>query len=138
MKNRLILLAALVVGVGFLTYAFMFQVRFDEVAIRTTFDEIKEDSVIREAGAQFRWPAPIQSVQKYSTQIQLLEDELRDLQTKDNQVLTLRTYLMWRIDDPADFYVNLRDMNIARSRHHVQRGRCHTPRRHTSVHRCIR
>jgi membrane protease subunit HflC len=116
MKNGMILTAALLVGAGFVAYAFMFQVRFDEVAIRTTFDEIKEDSVIRKAGAQYRWPAPIQSVQKYSTQIQLLEDELRDLQTKDNQVLTLRTYLMWRIDNPADFYVNLRDMNIARSR----------------------
>jgi len=116
MKNRLALLIAIIVGVVLLAYMFVYQVRFDEVAIQTTFEKMDKESVEADPGGKFRWPWPVQRIHKFSTHIQLLEDELRDLQTKDKQVLTLRTYLMWRIEDPGSFYVNLQKENASEAR----------------------
>ncbi|MFW6060637.1 MAG: SPFH domain-containing protein [Phycisphaeraceae bacterium] len=42
MKNKLTALIGVIVGIVLLTYMFTFQVRYDEVAVRTTFDRAEE------------------------------------------------------------------------------------------------
>ena len=84
MKNRLILMIALIVGALLIAYMFAFQVRYDEVAIKTVFDEVKYEIIIVDPGLHFRLPWPINDVTKYTKRVQLLEDTLRYEQTKDS------------------------------------------------------
>lgn len=137
MKNKL----ALVVGVGvlliLLVYMFTFQVRYDQVAVLTTFDAAKEPqldpqtgeialaadgrpvdagSLIVEPGLYFKAPWPIQKVYGYSTQLQLLEDRPQELQTADGAAVIVKMYLAWRIEDPYAFFRSLTTIDSAQKR----------------------
>lgn len=110
MKNKLNLLVAVAIAAVLLAYMFAFQVRYDEVAIRTTFDKVDDNSVIygkTDAGLHYRLPWPVQKVEKYTTRTQMLEDLLRQEPTKDQKSLTIRTYMTWRVADPREFFVSL-------------------------------
>lgn len=120
MKNKLIFLIALAVATVLLVYMVMFQVRYDQVAVRTTWDKAVEPvrndagqiidpgSLILEPGYGFKWPTPIQKVRVYSKRVQLLQDQSSEIQTKDNQSVIIKFYLAWRIDDPYAFFLRLK------------------------------
>jgi membrane protease subunit HflC len=88
---------------------FLYQVRYDQVAVRTTFDKADAGSVQTEPGLKFRLPWPIHKVTHYSKRLQLLEDTVEELQTADGKSVIVKTYLTWRIENPLDFYVTLKD-----------------------------
>lgn len=127
MKNKLIFLVALAVASVLLVYMVMFQVRYDEVAVRTTWDEVVEPqrdadgnidpdnpgSLILDAGYGFQWPPPIQKVRVYSKKIQLLEDQSKQIQTADSQTVIVKFYLAWRIEDPYAFFIRLKTIEAA-------------------------
>lgn len=115
MKNSLTLLIGIVLVAVLLVYMFAFQVRYDEVAVLTTFDraeapvadetgEVRSESLKTEPGLYFKLPWPIQKVYKYPRKIQLLEDRLEELQTADRNAIIVRTYVTWRIEDPYTFF----------------------------------
>lgn len=120
MKNKLIFLIAIAVATVLLVYMVMFQVRYDQVAVRTTWDKavppvhndageiIEPGSLILEPGYGFKWPTPIQKVRVYSKRVQLLEDQSSEIQTADNQAVIIKLYLAWRIDDPYAFFIRLK------------------------------
>jgi membrane protease subunit HflC len=120
MKNKLIFLAALAVATVLLVYMVMFQVRYDQVAVVTTWDKaeaptrdeageiVDAGSLILEPGYGFKWPTPIQKVRVYSKKIQLLEDQSTEIQTADNQAVIVKMYLAWRIEDPYAFFRRLK------------------------------
>jgi len=126
MKNKLILLVGIIVVVVLLAYMFTFQVRYDEVAVRTFFnqaDPVERDaegtiidagSLYFEPGLQWRWPWPVHKVYKYSTKLHLLEDELAEIQTNDNHAIVVKTYLTWRIARPYQFHGALGSISAAR------------------------
>jgi membrane protease subunit HflC len=60
-------------------------------------------------GLKWRLPWPINKVTHYSKRLQLLEDRIEELQTADGKSVIVRTYLTWRIENPLDFYVTLKD-----------------------------
>ncbi len=93
---------------------FLYQVRYDQVAIRTVFDRADADSVQDTPGLKWKLPWPIHQVTHYSKRLQLLEDKLEELQTADGKSVIVRTYLTWRIADPLAFYVTLKDPAEAR------------------------
>ena len=119
MKNKLIFLVALAVASVLLVYMVMFQVRYDQVAVRTTCDKAVEPtrnaegeitdpgSLVLEAGYGFKWPTPIQKVKVYSKRIQLLEDQSKEIQTADGYAVIVKMYLAWRIEDPYAFFLRL-------------------------------
>jgi membrane protease subunit HflC len=88
---------------------FLYQVRYDQVAVRTTFDKADAGSVQTDPGLKFRLPWPIHKVTHYSKRLQLLEDTVEELQTADGKSVIVKTYLTWRIENPLDFYVTLKD-----------------------------
>ena len=45
----------------------------------------------------------------YSKRLQLLEDTVEELQTADGKSVIVKTYLTWRIENPLEFYVTLKD-----------------------------
>jgi membrane protease subunit HflC len=109
MKNSFTLLVGSVIGLALLAHMFLYQVRYDQVAIRTMFDRADEGSVQEAAGLKFRWPWPINKVTHYSKRLQLLEDKVEELQTADGKSVIVRTYLTWRIGNPLAFYTTLKD-----------------------------
>ncbi|NDC53880.1 MAG: protease modulator HflC, partial [Planctomycetia bacterium] len=92
-----------------LSFMFLYQVRYDQVAVRTTFDKADEGSVQSTPGLKWRLPWPIHKVTHYSKRLQLLEDKIEELQTADGKSVIVRTYLTWRIENPLDFYITLKD-----------------------------
>ena len=113
MKNRFVLMMALLVAAVLLSYMFTFQVRYDEVAIKTVFDRANERSLVDKPGLHFRLPWPVNDVVKYTRRVQILEDTLRDEQTRDNQVLTTKMYMTWEIADPLAFFGKLKTVENA-------------------------
>ena len=116
MKNRMLLLVGVVVVAVLLARMMIFQVRFDEVAVKTTFRHADNSSVKTENGAYFRWPPPIQKVTKYSTLNQLLEGEPEEVSTRDSHVVIVKTFLVWKIDDPLLFMQKVGSVENARTR----------------------
>lgn len=58
MKNSFIILAGLVIVGVLLSHMFLYQVRYDQVAVRTTFDKADESSIQDSPGLKWRWPWP--------------------------------------------------------------------------------
>ena len=96
----------------FILYMTTFQVDFDKTVIVTTFGKATYDNVInsdgKHAGLYFKWPWPIQKIIKFDRRIFILNDRLEEQETKDKQVVILKTYTAWRITNPLDFYRSLR------------------------------
>ncbi|MFM8577915.1 MAG: protease modulator HflC [Planctomycetaceae bacterium] len=109
MKNSFVTLVGGVLVALLLSHMFLYQVRYDQVAVRTTFDRADEGSVQETPGLKWRWPWPINKVALYSKRLQVLEDKIEELQTADGKSVIVRTYLTWRIADPFAFYVTLKD-----------------------------
>ena len=114
MKNTFKILIGCLLAMALLSRMFLYQVRYDQVAIRTLFDRADSESVQDTPGLKWRLPWPIHQVTHYSKRLQLLEDRLEELQTADGKSVIVRTYLTWRIADPLAFYVTLKDPADAR------------------------
>lgn len=111
-----------------LAYMFCFQLRYDQVAVVSTFGKARapvsaadgkiEDpgSVRTQAGLYFQWPWPIQKVTRYSTLVRVLEEQLEEFQTADGSAVVVRAYVAWRIRDPLAFYNQLTDVDNARDK----------------------
>jgi membrane protease subunit HflC len=113
MKNSFTILIGCLIAAALLSYMFLYQVRYDQVAVRTTFDKADAGSVQDTPGLKWRLPWPIHKVTHYSKRMQLLEDKIEELQTADGKSVIVRTYLTWRIENPLDFYVTLKDPSEA-------------------------
>ncbi|MBL6831348.1 MAG: protease modulator HflC [Pirellulales bacterium] len=113
MKNSFTILAGLALMATILAHMFCYQVRYDQVAVRTTFDRADDQSVQSTPGLKWRLPWPIHKVTHYSKRLQLLEDKIEELQTADGKSVIVRTYLTWRIANPLDFYITLKDPDEA-------------------------
>lgn len=135
MKNALTSTVGLILAAVLLVYMFLFTVRYDQVAVVTTFNRAAEaaapatgpsqgrlipkpvaGSVITEPGLYLRWPWPIQEVHSYSKRLQIMEDQLTEQQTADGSNLILQAYVVWRIDDPLAFFRQLKTIDHARER----------------------
>ena len=109
MKNSFIILVGVVLTAVLLTNMFCYQVRYDQVAVQTTFDKADDTSVRDTPGLKWRWPWPVNKVALYPKRLQVLEDKIEELQTADGKSVIVRTYLTWRIANPLEFYVTLKD-----------------------------
>jgi membrane protease subunit HflC len=102
-----------------------FEVRYDEVAMVQTFGNVEPPatdeagriarqngqvidagSMVFEPGLYFRWPWPIQKVETYSQKLHLLETDLHQVETRDNQSVVIKSYLTWRVDNPHALYTS--------------------------------
>ncbi len=105
MKNLGTILAATFLAVVLLLYMCTFQVRFTEVAIKKTWGHPDPNAIV-EPGLEFKWPRPIQSVVVYDKRIRLLPDRTEETRTVDGKNLLLKTFTLWKIEDPSKFHTN--------------------------------
>lgn len=95
-------------AVGFLLLAVLvlfsmtYTVRFNEVAVRTTFGKTSTASVKSEPGIHFRFPLFADRVTTYDTRVQIAETPLVEVPTADGQSVVVRTFVLWKMNtDPA-------------------------------------
>lgn len=93
--------------------AFTFQVRFSDVAVKVRLGKADDQSVIREPGLNFRWPWPIENVQRYDKRWQVLDTPETEVGTGDGNNLIVGAFGLWRIADPLEFYVSVTTMRRA-------------------------
>lgn len=114
MKNRLFMTVAGFALAGLLLLLMaVFIVREGEVAVVTTFGKI--DRAITEAGLRFRWPWPIQKVNRYDNRRHLLPGAFEQTLTLDGKNILAAVYAGWRIADPVQFFEGLGTIDKAES-----------------------
>lgn len=124
MNKVISLIVGLLVLVVFVLYMVTYQVRYDEVAIVTTFgkatppDAATDDSgsIVTEPGLYFKAPAPFQNVASFSRKLNILEDQAEEFQTADQNSVIVRTFLAWRIEDPYSFFITLNNVDNAQQK----------------------
>jgi membrane protease subunit HflC len=80
----------------------MFQVRETESALVMTFG--KATRQIKTPGLYFKWPPPVESVQKFDSRARSLIAELGETTTKGAVPIIVNTFVVWRIAEPLDFF----------------------------------
>lgn len=103
------------VGVGLLVLVLLllfsttYTVNYNEVAVKATFGETDESSIVREPGLHYRLPVFIDKVTKLDTRLQLVESPMEEITTSDGLQIVVRAFLLWRVDldaptGPLDFF----------------------------------
>jgi len=100
-RNSLTVVIGVVLLAVFAALLFCFQVRQTEVALVTTFG--KPTHSYFEPGLKFKWPWPVQKVQKFDKRVQNLESKFEESFTADKINIIVTIYSGWVIDDPALF-----------------------------------
>ncbi len=95
---------ALVIGgallVALLMFSMTYSVRFNEVALITTFGNAGDaNSVKVEPGLHLKLPAPIQAARTFDRRLQLVDTRLETHTTRDGLQVEVQAFTFWRIDD---------------------------------------
>ena len=80
----------------------MFQVRETESALVMTFG--KATRQITEPGLYFKWPPPIEMVQKFDSRSRGLVAEMGETPTKGAVPIIVNTFVVWRVAEPLAFF----------------------------------
>lgn len=102
-------LALFVVG-----YASFYRVNETEQIIITQFGKPVGD-VVTEAGLKMKVPF-VQKINRIEKRILLWDGDANDMPTKDKLYITVDTFARWRIKDPLQYFLRLRDERSAQSR----------------------
>lgn len=92
----LILLAALVL------FSTTYTVNYHEVAIKTRFGQVNENSVVDTPGLKFRLPLFADKVTTFDTRLQLRESPLETVQTADGQQVVVKAFMLWKVREDGD------------------------------------
>lgn len=100
-----------------LLYMITYQVRFTEVAVVRTFGQINQETGVKtEPGLYWKWPWPIQKVQKFDNRLQVTSTVGEENSTNDGKNIIVTTAVNWRIDDPYTFSIRCADMADAEAK----------------------
>jgi membrane protease subunit HflC len=114
MKNISIPLFLLVLLVVLVLVSAMFQVRETESALVTTFGKVTR--TFTTPGLHFKWPPPVEWVQKFDSRLRILEAELGETTTKGAVPVIVNTFVVWRIADPCEFFNAVGNVTEAESK----------------------
>jgi len=99
---------AIFIALVFVIYMVTFTVPYDQTVVKTRFGKADpETAVIREPGLKFKLPWPIERVQSYPLQIQVLQDQPEEILLDDGNTVIVNMAVSWRITDPLDFFRSL-------------------------------
>ena len=107
-------LIALLFPILIVGYESLYRVSETEQIIVTQFGKPVGD-IISEAGLKLKVPF-IQKVNRIEKRILLWDGDANDMPTKDKLYITVDTFARWRIKDPLQYFLRLRDERSAQSR----------------------
>jgi membrane protease subunit HflC len=102
MKHLATIIFVILVLAILAAYLVTYQVRETESALITTFGKPKEE--VSEPGLHIKWPIPIQRVYKFDSRMRVFEAELGETTTKGAVPIIVKTYLVWNIAEPLQFF----------------------------------
>ena len=102
MKNISITIFIVLVIVVLGLYFISFQVREIESCLVTTFGDPSRE--ITKPGWYFRWPAPIQRIEKFDSRMRVLEAPIGETTTKAAVPIIVNTFIVWKIAEPLKFF----------------------------------
>jgi len=105
---------AIVIPLLILAYEAFYTVNETEQVIITQFGK-PVGGIINESGLKFKIPF-IQKVNRIEKRILLWDGSANDMPTKDKLYITVDTFGRWRIQDPLQYFLRLRDERSAQSR----------------------
>jgi membrane protease subunit HflC len=113
--NRLIYIAlAVLFPLLIVAYEAFYTVNETEQVIMTQFGK-PVGNIVNEAGLKLKIPF-IQKVNRIEKRILLWDGSANDMPTKDKLYITVDTFGRWRIKDPLQYFLRLRDERSAQSR----------------------
>ncbi len=98
------LIIALLVIFILLTFACTYQVSFNEAAVKVRLG--RPQDLVTTAGLKFRWPWPIESIERYDTRLRTLDAPETEIKTSDGKNVVIGTYAVWKITQPLQFFVS--------------------------------
>lgn len=101
-KNALTFLIATVLLVIFVLLLFTYQVRQSEVVVVSRF--LKPITTKNEPGLYFKWPWPVDSINRFDSRTQTFEDKLSENLTADSTMLLVNVFVGWKIADAKEFF----------------------------------
>jgi membrane protease subunit HflC len=102
-KNAITIAIALVLLGIFALLLFSFQVRQSEVVVLTTFGKPAAKN-IDQPNIYFKWPWPIQKVNRFDERVQVLDGKYAESYTADQNIVMTSVYVGWRISDASKFF----------------------------------
>jgi modulator of FtsH protease HflC len=102
-RNFLTIVIGAVLVLIFVLLLFTFQVRQSETVVVTTFGKPSANPII-DPGLYFKWPWPIQQVNRFDQRIQNFEDKFSQNYTADSVTLLTSVYVGWKISDAKAFF----------------------------------
>ena len=107
-------LIALLTSLFIIGYGSLYRVDETEQIIVTQFGK-PVGGIVNAAGLKFKVPF-IQKVNRIEKRILLWDGDANDMPTKDKLYITVDTFARWRIKDPLQYFLRLRDERSAQSR----------------------
>lgn len=110
-KILTIVIAVLVVAASGLIF---YQVDEREYVVITQFgDPVK---AVKQAGLNWKWPDPIQSVNRYNKRLMTYEMGETEYLTEDKKNVMVDAYVVWKIDDPIKYMKTVKNRIGAETR----------------------
>jgi modulator of FtsH protease HflC len=101
MKNLAIPVLIAVIFAIMLLYLVSFQVRQTESVYITRFDKPVRE--VTTPGLGWKWPTPIEKVNRFDSRLRVLEAEPGETTTRGNVPIIVHTYIAWRVKEPLKF-----------------------------------
>ncbi len=95
----LIIMLVVVVGLSFLIF---YKVDEREYVIITQFGHPVK--TITEPGLYYKWPDPVQTVNRFEKRLMLYKARLIEYLTQDKKNIIVQCFVCWRIDEPLEFF----------------------------------
>ncbi len=113
MKSKIfmITLAVLVVVASGLVF---YQVDEREYVVITQFGNPVQ--AVKKAGLKWKWPDPIQSVNRYNSRLMTYEMGETEYLTEDKKNVMVDSYVVWKIDDPILFMKTVKNRSGVETR----------------------
>ncbi len=114
MKHWPAFLLGLIVVVVFVFAIFSYQLQSTEMAVVTTLGKIT--NIEKEPGLHFKWPYPIQSIDRFDNRLQCFEGNIGKLEetiTADGKNLIIGMYVVYKVSDPEKLFRSLKTMASA-------------------------
>ena len=95
----LIIVLIAIVGLSFLIF---YKVDEREYVVVTQFGHPVE--TITKPGLHYKWPDPIQTVNRFEKRLMLYKTRLIEYLTEDKKNVIVQCFVCWRISDPLEFF----------------------------------
>ena len=115
MKNLVITLFIVIVIAILGMYFASFQVRETQVALKVRLGSATQESEIKKPGWYARFPAPIDKIYKFDSRMRVFESDDTETTTKGAVPIIVKTYVVWNIAEPLEFFNALGSVNEARN-----------------------